>query len=75
MENSVLYIIGGILALVIFLFVAKRVLRLAIKMTLVVIVIIALLTGAGFGWWNGWFDSFKAKPQRQSAPTRPVTKR
>jgi len=74
METNVVYIIGGILAVVIFIFVAKRVLRLAIKMTLVGIVIIALLAGAGYGWWNGWFDS-ASKPQRRSGPARTASPR
>lgn len=74
METSVLYIIGGILALLIFVFIAKRVLRLAIKMTLVGIVIIALLAGAGYGWWNGWFDS-ASKPQHRPGPSRTASPR
>jgi multisubunit Na+/H+ antiporter MnhC subunit len=74
METNVLYIIGGILALVIFVFVAKRVLRLAIKMTLVGIVIIALLIGAGYGWWNGWFDS-RPKSPRRASPSRTASPR
>ncbi|MCU1267131.1 MAG: hypothetical protein JWM21_3449 [Acidobacteria bacterium] len=69
METNVIYIIGGILAIVIFIFIAKRVLRLAIKMTLVGIVILALLVGAGYGWWNGWFDS-QSKTQRRNGPAR-----
>jgi multisubunit Na+/H+ antiporter MnhC subunit len=69
METNVIYIIGGILALLIFVFIAKRLLRLAIKMTLVGIVIIALLLGAGYGWWNGWFDS-APKTQRRPGPSR-----
>ena len=72
METNIVYIIGGILAVVIFIFIAKRVLRLAIKLTLVGLVILALLVGAGVGWWNGWFDSSQTKSQRPSAPTRPT---
>jgi multisubunit Na+/H+ antiporter MnhC subunit len=74
METNVIYIIGGILAIVIFIFIAKRVLRLAIKMTLVGIVILALLAGAGYGWWNGWFDS-QSKWQRRSGPVRTASPR
>ena len=74
METNVLYIVGGILALVIFVFVAKRVLRLAIKMTLTGIVILALLLGAGYGWWNGWFDS-QSKPPRRPGPSRTASPR
>lgn len=74
METNVVYIIGGILALVVFVFIARRVLRLALKMTLAGIVIIALLAGAGYGWWNGWFDS-RPKPQRRPGPSRTASPR
>ena len=72
MEVKIISIAVAILALAIFLFVAKRVLRLAIKVTLVGLVILALLVGAGVGWWNGWFDSSQTKSQRRSAPARPT---
>ena len=74
METNVLYIVVGIVALVIFVFVAKRVLRLAIKMTLAGIVILALLACAGYGWWNGWFDS-RSKPPRRPGPSRTASPR
>ena len=69
MEANIAYIAGAILVLAIFFFVAKRVLRLAIKAVLVGLVIVALLIGAGYGWWNGWFDS-QSKSQRRPASTR-----
>ena len=74
METSIIYIIGGVLALLVFLFVAKRLLRLAFKLVLVGIVIVALLAGAGYGWWNGWFES-QNKPQRRPPPARTVPAR
>jgi len=74
--KKIVLIIIGIVALVIFLFIAKRVLRLAIKMTLVGLVIVALLVGAGFGWWNGCFSSdSQTKPQRRFVPARPTASR
>ncbi len=72
METKIISIVLAILALAIFLFIAKRVLRLAIKLTLAGLVILVLLVGAGVAWWNGWFDSSQTKPQPRSAPTRPV---
>ena len=75
MDIKIISIVIGIFALVIFLFIAKRVLRLAIKMTLVGLVIVALLVGAGLGWWNGWFGSAETKPQNRSAPTKPAPSR
>jgi heme A synthase len=60
---------GLIFVVVIFaavLFVARRILRLAIKLALIGAVVFALFAGGIFGWWRGWFDS---SPRTQ----RPVT--
>jgi multisubunit Na+/H+ antiporter MnhC subunit len=76
--TNIISIAIGLLALVVFLFIAKRLLRLAIKMTLVGLVIVALLVGAGLGWWNGWFGSTapsKPPPQRRASPARPTPAR
>jgi hypothetical protein len=72
METNVIYIVGGLVAIVVFVFVAKRLLRLAFKLVLVGIVLLVLLGGAGYGWWNGWFES---KPQRRAAPVRTASPR
>jgi hypothetical protein len=72
--TNIISIVIGFLALVVFLFIAKRLLRLAIKMTLVGLVIVALLVGAGLGWWNGWFTSAsqtKPQPPHRASPARP----
>ncbi len=74
MEANLLYIAAGVVALVLFGFVAKRLLSLAFKLTLIGTFILALLLGAGFGWWNGWFDS-QAKHTRRAAPARTASPR
>ncbi|HXD33453.1 MAG TPA: hypothetical protein VN643_20185 [Pyrinomonadaceae bacterium] len=74
METSIIYIVGGLVALFLFIFIAKRVLRLAIKLVLVGVVLVALLAGAGYGWWNGWFDS-QTKSPRKPGPTRTASPR
>jgi hypothetical protein len=74
MDTNILYIIGGIVALVVFVFIARRLLRLALKLVFIGVVMVALLAGAGYGWWNGWFDS-SAKTQRRPGPTRTATPR
>jgi multisubunit Na+/H+ antiporter MnhC subunit len=74
MDANFIYIIGAVLVAVIFIVIARRVLRLAIKMTLVGFVILALLAGAGYGWWNGWFDSH-SQPTRRPVPTRTAAPR
>jgi len=40
-----------------FLFVARRVFRLALKLALVGVLVILLVCTAIFGWWRGWFGS------------------
>ena len=74
MDPNIAYIIGAIVAVAIFLFIAKRVLRLAIKLVLVGIVILALLAGAGYGWWNGWFDT-RSKPAPRTGPAQTASPR
>ncbi len=76
MDINAISIIGGVLVLVILIFIARKVLRLAIKLMLVGLVVIALLVGAGLGWWNGWFGSASpTKPQHRIAPARPTAPR
>jgi hypothetical protein len=59
--------IVAVIALVVFLFIAKRILRVAVRLMFVGVVILALLAAGGWAWWNGWFDS-KAAP----TPARPA---
>jgi multisubunit Na+/H+ antiporter MnhC subunit len=40
-----------------FLFVARRVFRLALKLALVGTLVVLLICAAAFGWWRGWFGS------------------
>jgi multisubunit Na+/H+ antiporter MnhC subunit len=46
-----------------FLFVARRVFRLALKLALVGALVVLLVCAAAFGWWRGWFGS-SSGPQR-----------
>jgi hypothetical protein len=50
----VLLIVGAI-----FFVVARRILRLAVKLALAMAVVSALVITAGFGWWRGWFETTK----------------
>jgi len=63
---TALVLMVGIFAAV--LFVARRLLRLAIKLAFVGAVIIALAGGGLFGWWRGWFDS-SSRTQRPNPQT------
>jgi len=51
------------------LFVARRLLRLAIKLAFIGAVILALTGGGLFGWWRGWFGSSSSRAQRPTTQT------
>jgi predicted lysophospholipase L1 biosynthesis ABC-type transport system permease subunit len=48
----VLVIVGAV-----FFFIARRILRLALKLAFAMAVVSALVITAGFGWWRGWFET------------------
>jgi heme A synthase len=53
-------VIGAIVvvfAVAVFFFIARRVLRVALKLAMVGVLLLLLLAGALFGWWRGWFSS------------------
>lgn len=56
MESTSIAIIIAIAALFLFLLVARKMFRLAMKLFVVGIIVLALLAAAGMGWWQGWFD-------------------
>lgn len=57
----------AVIALVVFFFIAKRVLRVAVRLMFVSVLLLALLAAGGWAWWHGWFDA-KATP----SPARPA---
>jgi len=62
----VLLIVGAV-----FLFLARRILRIALKLALVMALVFVVLIGAGLGWWRGWFDGgTKAHPAPTTTNTR-----
>ena len=78
-------ITNGLIALavfVVFLFIARRVFRLALKLALVGALFAVLFFAAGVGWWRGWFGSTttSAKPpasqtnQRMNSNRRPSSR-
>jgi hypothetical protein len=54
---------------VIVLLVARRLLRLAIKLAFIGAMIVALTSGGLFGWWRGWFASSPSHAQHPAAQT------
>ncbi|HEY3027219.1 MAG TPA: hypothetical protein VGJ55_13805 [Pyrinomonadaceae bacterium] len=69
MDSTTIAIIVGIVALFLFLFIARRMFRMAVKLVFIGVIIIALLAGAAFGWWQGWFDG-SATRRAQPTPTQ-----
>ena len=64
--------IGIVAAIVflVFLFIAKRIWRLAVRLMLVGMLVIALLIAGVWGWWNGWFGPQATPRTERPAPTR-----
>lgn len=62
-------ITNGLIALAVFvafLFIARRVLRLALKLAFVGALVAVLFVAAGVGWWRGWFGS--TDPRQRPTP-------
>jgi len=58
----------GLIVLVVvvaFLFIARRVFRLALKLAFVGVIVFLLVVGAAVGWWRGWFGSASSTPSTQ----------
>ncbi len=55
-------------AVALFLLVARRVFRLALKLALVGVLVVLLVVGASFGWWRGWFGS-SSRSEKKPTPT------
>lgn len=73
MDSTTIAIIVAIVALFLFLIVARKMFRLAMKLFFIGIIVLALLAAAGIGWWQGWFTpsqkTERAAPARRS-PSR-----
>jgi hypothetical protein len=63
-----LLIVGSV-----FLFLARRILRIALKIAFAMAIIFMLVVGAGFGWWRGWFTSSQSSPATHRPATLPGT--
>lgn len=56
--------------LVLFLFIARRLLRLVVRLMFVGVLVIALLAAGAWGWWNGWIGWPSTPRTEHAAPTR-----
>ena len=62
-----------VLVVAAFLFIARRVLRIALKLAIVGVLLLLLLAGAVYGWWQGWFSS--GSTERPTSTQRPNSNR
>jgi len=68
MDSTTIAIIVAIGALFLFLVVARKMFRLAMKLVVVGIIILAVLAAAGMGWWQGWLTP--SQKTERPAPAR-----
>jgi multisubunit Na+/H+ antiporter MnhC subunit len=74
MEAGQVTIVIGLVLLAIFLFLAKRLFRFAIRLMLAALIFIVLLAVISMGWWQGWFRREPpGKNPARPAPTRRVS--
>ncbi|HEX8151233.1 MAG TPA: hypothetical protein VF591_28895 [Pyrinomonadaceae bacterium] len=65
----VIIIVAALVGFWLFLFVLKRVLRMAIRLAVVGALLLALLVGA-VAWW--WYEPFGGSDANRNAPARPA---
>ena len=65
----VIIIVAALVGFWLFLFVLKRVLRMAIRLAVVGALLLALLVGA-VAWW--WYEPFGGSNSNRNAPARPA---
>lgn len=67
MSAWIIAVIVGLMGMALLLIVLRRVVRLAIRLALVGVILVALLTGAGVWWWhNGSGGASVPPPARES---------
>jgi hypothetical protein len=60
----------GLAALAILFFLARRLMRLAVRLVLAFILVIILVAGGLFWWWSGSDSSSQQNANRSSTPAR-----
>jgi hypothetical protein len=70
MEISIIVAVFGVAALAVLFFLARRLMRLAVRLALFAILALILIAGGLFWWWSGAGDSLQQNGNRNSAPSR-----
>jgi hypothetical protein len=69
MEIAITVIVFGIAALAVLFFLARRLMRLAVRLVLASILVIILVAGGLFWWWSGAGGSSQQNLNRSATPT------
>ena len=72
MDSTITYAgiaIVAVVGLLVFLFIAKRVLRMAVRLIFIAVFVVALLAAGAWGWWNGGFGSQITPPTPRPTAT------
>jgi hypothetical protein len=74
MEIAITVAVFGIAALFVLFILARRLLRLAVRLMLAAILMLILVAGGLFWWWSGAGDSSQRNTNRNTA-TAPANRR
>ncbi|HEX8177601.1 MAG TPA: hypothetical protein VF543_21105 [Pyrinomonadaceae bacterium] len=69
MEIAITVAVFGIAALFVLFFLARRLLKFAVRLMLAAILALILVAGGLFWWWSGASDSSERNVNRNSAPS------
>jgi ABC-type microcin C transport system permease subunit YejB len=70
MEIPIAVAVFGIAALAVLFFLARKVIRLAVRLMLAAVLVIILVAGGLFWWWPGIDSSANRNTNRTSVPAR-----
>jgi disulfide bond formation protein DsbB len=72
--TAVAICVVGFLGLIVLLALARRALRLIVRIALAVVLLILMAIGIGFAWWRGSTGSTSKPEQAHPSPTRRSTR-
>jgi hypothetical protein len=70
MEIAITVAVFGVAALAVLFFLARKVIRLALRLMLAAVLVVILVAGGLFWWWSGVGSPSPQNTNRTSTPTR-----
>ncbi|HEY0322779.1 MAG TPA: hypothetical protein VGC66_17630 [Pyrinomonadaceae bacterium] len=70
MDIAIIVAVFGVAALAVLFFLARRMLRLAVRLFLASLLVIILVAGGLFWWWSGSGGSSQQNVNRSATPAR-----